>query len=240
MPEEELPSGELVNWIHEQGGAAILAHPFSPKEPWNNWDINDWDGFEVYNFGHELYDRDAVGFGLSLYSEEEADVLQEVQDLSDTSTEMWDAFTAERPVAAITGSNAHLRRSQQYFRVALNSSTQYVIARNKSEIEIVEALSKGHSYMVFESRGKALDFSFTASQEEISYRIGDVIEKTGEVVMEIHLPEAATIRVIQNGAIIGEEVSDHLEFSVDQRGTYRVEVYKQEGLWIFTNPMYII
>ena len=30
-------SQELVNWIHNRGGYAIIAHPFSRKRPWTNW-----------------------------------------------------------------------------------------------------------------------------------------------------------------------------------------------------------
>ena len=35
---------EIVNIIHQQGGYAIPAHPYSKKKPWTNWEIKDFDG----------------------------------------------------------------------------------------------------------------------------------------------------------------------------------------------------
>ncbi len=59
-PPKKLSSQALVDWIHQKHGSAILAHPFSPRTPWSNWDIRDFDGFEIYNFAHAVYFQNKI------------------------------------------------------------------------------------------------------------------------------------------------------------------------------------
>jgi len=240
MPPKDASSQELVDWIHEKKGYAILAHPLSPREPWEDWEIKNWDGFEVYNFAHELYNQDAIGFGLSLYSEPEDTVLKTAQYLSPESEKMWDDVLKIRPISAIVGSNAHLKKNNKYFRVAVRSGVIYALVPDRSEAAVTRALGQGRSYMAFETRGRTEGFSFKAVSENTSYNIGDTVPYSPSgTALNVQVPEAAKIILIHKGDIIKNETSAEISFSAVDPGAYRVEVYKNNEIWIFTNPIYV-
>lgn len=236
---ENTTSQKLIDWIHDKGGYAILAHPLSPKEPWGNWTVKNWDGFEVYNFAHELYNQDIIGFGLDMYMQNEDEVLKTVQIVSPESKRMWDELLQKRHVAAMSGSNAHLKKNRKYFNAAFKSSIIYAIADELNTHAITAAIAEGRSYMVFETLGRADKFLFTAENENLLYQIGDTVSAASETALHIQLPEPARILIIHNGQAVQEENTDQLTYAASDPGAYRVEVYKGDHLWIFTNPIYV-
>jgi hypothetical protein len=239
MPADDMSSQELVDWIHEKKGYAILAHPLSPKEPWNNFKIKNWDGFEVYNFGHELYKKDIISFGLDLHSEDEDKVLKTVQFLSPESVKFWDQGLEKRKLTAVVGSNVHLKRDLKYFRAALKSAVLYVVVSDRSEQVLTDAVGQGRSYMVFETYGRADLFSFTAKQQGALYNIGDAFATGSDVTFTVQAPVESTIRLIHRGQVVQEVKGKELIYTSSDAGAYRVEVYLGENLWIFTNPIYL-
>ena len=239
MPSESFTSQELIDWIHEKKGYAILAHPLSVKEPWNNFNVTDWDGFEVYNFAHDLYEKDIVSFGLDLHDGDEDKVLRTVQELSPASRKFWDETLEKRHVTAVVGSNVHLKRDLKYFRAALKSAVQYVLVSDRSEQALIDAFGQGRSYMVFETYGRADKFSFTAKQGDVEFQIADTVTGLKNVKFNIIVGEKAKIQLIHHGNVVKEETGESLSYDPTDLGAYRVEVYKGDKLWIFTNPIYI-
>ncbi len=231
---------ELIDWIHQEGGYAILAHPLGSKNPWRNWEAKGWDGLEIYNFGHELFSENIVEAAIDSFSDDPADLLNSAQRIVPEHFSFWDNLLKERPVVATAGSDAHLKRSTKNFFTALQASTVYVMAGELKEEEIVKAIGSGRVFIVFETRGMAREFSFWAERNGEAFNPGETLQApAAEVSLHIRIPPAGRIRLIHDGSVVAEEEAGRLEFSAQSSGAYRVEVYQNGNLWIVSNPIYL-
>jgi hypothetical protein len=73
--------------------------------------------------------------------------------------------------------------------------------------------------------------------------MGDEINSSGPVTLQVKLPCAADIRLIRNGRVVKSSHGEAMVFITNEPGIYRVEAYikfmgKDRG-WIFSNPIYI-
>jgi hypothetical protein len=50
------------------------------------------------------------------------------------------------------------------------------------------------------------------------------------------LPEKANIRFLLNGNIVKTNTGKSADLKITDKGVYRVEVYKKEKTWIYSNP----
>lgn len=241
-PTEEMSSQKLIDWIHSQGGYAIIPHPFGEKNPWKNWDVKGWDGFEVYNFAHDgLHGDGGVDFAMEAVFGDPRSELKSIQKIPQEHFSFWDKALKDHPVAGLSGTDAHMKHRAESFSVALESVTLYVIANQLTEAEIVKAIGTGKTFMAFDSRGIATDFLFRAEANGKTVGPGETLEvqKDTEVTFHVHLPVSAKIKVIHNGSVAAEEEIGELEFSAREPGAYRIEVYQDDNLWIFSNPIYL-
>ncbi len=261
-PAKDMSSQALIDWAHSQGGYAFLPHPFCIKNPWKNWDVQGWDGLEVYNFGHSLFEGgEAVDLFLRSFSESDDAILKDAQQINPEHFAFADQVLQQRKMALIAGADAHLKRTESWFQMALNSHTLYVVSPALEEKEILRALAEGRSFVVFETHGRAPDFSFWAAPRAETpavsvrlqdveapvqagsapqkYRVGDEILQNGPVVFHVHAPDAAKIRLVHNGVVAAEQAGTDLTFESAEKGPYRVEVDRDGQLWIFTNAIYL-
>ncbi len=238
-PREGMGAQDLIDWIHGQGGYAILPHPFGPKNPWRDWTVRDWDGLELYNFGHGLFEGETVELYLRSFTESNSSLLKSSQKIPPEHFSFWDEQLSQRRVAGIAGCDAHLKREQKWFSIALESVTIYVIADQLEEKEIIRAIGTGRAFMVFEVRGKASGFSFWAERGGQIFNSGDTVQAFSEVNLHVHAPAPAKIRLIRDGTVMVEGETQDISFSSVEPGAYRVEVYLGEELWIFSNPVYL-
>jgi len=238
-PPGKIGSQELIHWIHSEGGYAFLPHPFSQKHPWKNWDVDGWDGFELYNFGHELFEADAVDLYIRSFGESNESLLPETQIIPAENFAFWDKLTGTRKVAAIGGADAHLKKKERWFAAAMESVTLYVKASGLEENAIIDAMAKGRTFIVFETNGLAKDFDFWADTKNGRYTMGDEITSEAGTVLHVHLPESAKIVLIRNGAAAAEEETQDFTFAAGEPGVYRVDVYRNGRLWLVSNPIYI-
>lgn len=235
----EMPSQQLIDWIHASGGYAILAHPFTPKNPWKNWSVEEWDGLEVYDFGHNLLAGDIVDFAVrSLYEDKES-LLSSAQNISDEDLAFLDDLLKERAVSMVAGVDAHLKNSTKHFEWAFQSVALYVLAKQLNEEEIIKAMATGKVFMVFETHGSAEGFSYWAEQNGQIFNLGDTLEAGRGASLHVHLPILARIRLIHDGVVAAEELTQEMDFPASEPGAYRVEVYQDDKPWIYSNPIYL-
>ena len=240
-PTEEMSSQKLIDWIHTQGGYAIIPHPFGQKNPWKNWDVKGWDGLEVYNFGHELHGEGGADFAMEALFGDPRPELKSLQKVSEKYFSFWDDALKVRPVAGLGGTDAHMKCRPEGFLAALESVTLYVIADTLEENKIVKAVGTGRAFMAFETRGIASEFLFWAETNEKTVGPGETLEVQDDTEISFHVrvPVSAKIKVIYNGSIVVEEEAGELNFSAGEAGAYRIEVYQGRDLWIFSNPIYL-
>jgi len=70
--------------------------------------------------------------------------------------------------------------------------------------------------------------------------MGDSIPLVGKISLKVTLPaKAAEIRFLRNGEIVKSVEAETAEFSVKEKGAYRVEVYFYKKAWIYSNHIRI-
>ena len=87
--------------------------------------------------------------------------------------------------------------------------------------------------------GEADSFEFYGIQGSSRVVCGGSLESADNVRLQIKLPEKASIKLIHNGNTVLSADTDNLEYSVKEKGIYRVEAWKGSRGWIFSNHIRI-
>jgi len=240
----EMGSNDLIQWIHSRGGYAFLAHPTGPRNRWRNPLAEDYDGLEVYNFANSIYNAPVwkLAFAGAFYTPG-AFLRTFQQEPPFSGLEMWDRQLSRRPSAAVGAVDSHIHArllgfAPESLLLMFRAVTVHVYSDALETGAIVDALGKGRSFMVFETKGRADHFLFQGKANGTSYLPGDTVS-SGPVSFEINAPEDAYIRLIHNGARAAETHGKSLRFQSAGPGYYRVEVYKEDAPWIISNPIYL-
>ena len=105
--------------------------------------------------------------------------------------------------------------------------------------QIIEALGCGRSFVVNHYYGSGTGFRFFAEYDGEHYFLGDEIKfrksKNKKILFRTFLPSAAKIRLIHNGKCVDELVSLDCIWDSDEAGSYRIEAWKHDRGWIFSN-----
>ena len=246
-PEETPPRGSspetILEWVHGKGGVGILAHPVS-KTPWKNPDTQNFDGLEVYNFAHSLLETNRMALGGRLGALSRKRFLRNFQKRPDSLLDYWDRKLESGKVAGWGAADAHIRHKWlgwpfENELLQFESVTMVALTEKLQTTPILEALAKGKSFMAFESRGLAMGFSFTAQAKGKIYGSGETGLLNDRPVFLIKTPERATIRLVRHGVMVFEYEGREAAYPVEHEGAYRVEAYRNGGLWILSNPIYI-
>ena len=107
-PPDKEAGQELIEWIHEKGGYAIIPHPIGKKSYWKNWDVKGYDGIEIYNFFHSIYDIPTMEFGLEFAFLPPNLFLKALSRPMEKSLELWDQSLQNGKVAGFGGTDAHV------------------------------------------------------------------------------------------------------------------------------------
>jgi hypothetical protein len=237
-------SENLINWIHRQGGYAVLAHPTGKKKPWINWQVQDWDGMEVYNFADDFYRGNKIKIVVKAIFLSPDSFLSRTVKVPRESLKVWRSELKSRPVAAFGGANAHLKVklagwTPENFLLYLKSVTTYVYAESLDEKAILDALGKGRSFMALEALGSAKDFSYLIKTGQAVYGPGEHVKLETPAALSVMLPKEARIELYRSGELLKEADGNELKTVLEQPGTYHVEVYAGKKLWIYSNPIYV-
>ena len=116
-----------------------------------------------------------------------------------------------------------------------------------NEETLLRALKEGHCFIGFDLFGDTSGFRFTAADADEQRIMGDEIKLETEVKLNVMAPVPARILLFKDGNVIGDESSVRTrEYTVTERGTYRVEVYPaqlpapvKDQPWIISNPIYV-
>ncbi len=237
-------SANLIKWIHSQGGYAVLAHPTGKKKPWINWQVQDWDGMEVYNFADDFYRGNKIKIVVKAIFLPPDSFLSRTAKVPKESLKVWRDELKSRPVAAFGGTNAHLKVklagwTPENFLLYLKSVTTYVYAKSLDEKAILKALGEGRGFVALEAFGSAREFSFAIKSGQAVYGPGEHVKLETPAALSVTLPKEARIELYRNGELLKEADGNKLEAEIDKAGTYHAEVYAGKKLWIYSNPIYV-
>lgn len=256
-----LPAVEIVRNVRKAGGIGFIAHPHEkrssmkehPPYPWTEWDIDEFDGIEIWNHMSEWME------GLTEENKYQCFIhpLKSIISPPQETLRVWDELNTKRPVPAIGGVDAHAHKVNLLgffevevfpYKVLFKSIRTHILSTesivpgkkpddvNRAKKVVYEALKAGRSFVSNYYHGDAAGFRFFAEQNSGISQMGETVPFTGKAGLKVLLPaDNAEIRLIRNGEIIDQVNGPEAGFNIKQPGAYRVEVYIDGKNWIYSN-----
>ncbi|HAE60556.1 MAG TPA: hypothetical protein DCG54_13900 [Anaerolineae bacterium] len=255
----------LIDNVRRAGGLSFLAHPTDAACPpigetaidWVDWQVQGYNGIELWNGFSELKTRSLTIFHALFY----LFFPQFIGHGPDPSLlERWDSLLNQgRRLVAIGGSDAHalhiskgpLKRTVFPYEWHFQTVNTHIFTPTPltGQLEedtrmVYEALAAGHCFVAYDLPASTRGFRFSAQGREKSAMMGDEISAEGSLTLQVRLPQNAEGRLLKDGKVIrqwnSQEAISHI---TTQPGVYRVETYlnflgRRRG-WIFSNPIYV-
>jgi len=252
---------EYVKKVKESGGIGFLAHPHEkrthmkehPPYPWVEWDTEDFTGIEIWNHMSEWMENltEQNKYQNFLHP------LKSITKPPEETLKVWDELNLKRRVVGIGGVDAHAHKYNVLgffeveifpYKVLFKSIRTHILT--KSEIQrtddskqienpkkiIYDSLKSGMCFIGNDYHGDSKGFRFFAETNHKIYNMGETILKSGKVKFKVLVPtQTAEIRFIRNGKQIDSVENGECEFIVNDKGSYRVEVYLNGNAWIYSN-----
>lgn len=255
----KLSANEYVKQIKDKGGIGFLAHPDEqrnhlpehPSYPWQA-ETDDFTGIEIWNHMSEWIE----GMDESNKIDRFLHPLKSVIAPSVKSLKRWDDSALNRSVTAIGGVDAHALKQNVLgffeveifaYKVLFKSIRTHVllnepVLKNKNEsfekdkFQILNALRTGKCFIANYYNGNAKGFRFYAEFKGITCNMGDTISSNNEnVILKVLVPDECEIKLVHNGKLINSQLGMNISWDVKEKGIYRVECWKQDRGWIFSN-----
>lgn len=241
---------DVLRDIHDLGGAAIVAHPTSPRRglEWADSALPGAWGIEVLNGDTQWRAAGAPRMLLSglLYPFNPQYALTRLMTRPAAAT-LWDALLSRRSTAGIVGADAHTRLPsyEAVFRVARN----HVIldaplsgdgARDAAVV--TDALARGRAFIGIDGIAPTDGFFFTAGRDGRSWTMGHSVPPHPRLALRaggLDHPEAQ-FHLLKDGEVV-ESAAGGLDVKAGSAGVYRVEVTLPgwNVPWIMSNPIYV-
>lgn len=259
----KLSAKEYVKQIKDKGGIGFLAHPDEkrthlPEHPSYPWieETDDFTGIEIWNHMSEWIE----GMDESNKLDRFLHPLKSVIAPSDTTLRRWDNASMNRHVTGIGGVDAHALKQNVLgffeveifaYKVLFKSIRTHVLVNDpilknnkasfeKDKMQILTALKEGKCFIANYYNGNPKGFRFYAEFKGITCNMGDTITAKGEnVILRALVPSDCTFKLVFNGEIINEHKGMNAAWDVNKPGIYRVECWKDERGWIFSNHIRI-
>ncbi|MFN7914364.1 MAG: CehA/McbA family metallohydrolase [Vicinamibacterales bacterium] len=267
---------DVVDDVRRLGGMGIAAHPDSPKAElrWRDWQapldgvelINPDTSWRVHAFTDDgsrwLLLRTLLGYAVRP-SEAVAGVLTESNQLR----AQWLALTADRPVVAIAGADAHAKLALRDAEPGDNRFSIPIPSYDSSfeslsvhvtpgrpltgdaagdSAAVLDGIRRGHVYVAVDGWASPPSFSFTATSGAAQAAAGDTLLVSGPVAMHVRSnAPAGYVTMLRRGAdVVTERGEPSFDIDVGSTpGTYTVEVRRpmSEGMppWLTSNPIYV-
>ncbi len=112
---------------------------------------------------------------------------------------------------------------------------------------LLSGISAGHCFIGFDLFGDTTGFRYTAHDQDEDRMMGDEIKLENEVRLTVGLPVSGRIVMLKDGSVIHDDTGIRTkDYTVNEKGSYRVEVYLPqlpkpagEQPWIISNPIYV-
>ena len=250
-----LPEEEIVRRVRAQGGLAFVVHPEGKRrldigvnlKRWQNWHLGDFQGLEIWSFMHDWAEKfrwwKVRDFYRAPYSKITGPDLKLL--------EVWDRLCKKRKVSAFAGLDAHAKplfltryKFLPYERI-LDTTLTYVLVDDWSRDDkedvrrLYSALQEGRAFVAYDHDLAARGFRFYAETETGRYEMGESVPPGLVCAFHVILPEAARISVKKDGNGLLSKYGSTFDFQTHDRGVYRVEVFRENRPWIFSNPIYV-
>ncbi len=250
---------EYVDAIKRMGGIGFLAHPAEkrdhiaslPPYPWTRWDVEGFDGIEVWNQISDWMERLRGWQSLTR-------LLSPNKKLGDAPPELmerWDTLNRKRFVSAIGGVDAHSRRFKWGpfscvvfpIDVELRGVRMHLFVKESewgnasgTADALLSAMRDGRGFISNFSRGDAKGSKIIMTDKTGAVRYPGRREPNDSthfpMKIRVELTDKAKIVLIRNGQRMQSATAASAEWEINENGVYRVEAYRVSGAWIYSNP----
>jgi len=256
-----LPAEEYLCRVRQQGGFGFIAHPNEkrasmpeyPPYPWTQWDSDCFDGIEIWNHMSEWME------GLT-HKNKYLRALHPRRSIvapKKETLERWDELNLKRKVPAIGGVDAHghvhklwgfIPKKIFHYKVSFRTIRTHVLSEKVIQpggnaadaLQVIyRPLREGRSYIAHDYLGKADVFRFWAENKDARAEMGETLPLKKETMLRVALPAEAEVALIRNGQKATVKRGDKMDFPVEQKGIFRVEVYRKGRLWVLSNHIRI-
>ena len=248
-----LSARDYVREVRRRRGLGIIAHPDEvrtstkyPSYPWTEWGVRDFDGIEIWNHMSAWMEQVTIrNITKMLISPRSF-----LKTPSKNILARWDEMAQHRRVAGIGALDVHaipyrlgpFRITIFPYKVQLQAiRTHILLKRNlpsdfkEAKRALLNALRKAHIFFCNYRWGSGRGFRFWAESPEGVAVIGDAISEHPRLTFAVRLPDAAHIVLVHNGNKVLETDGKEAHFRWTKPGAVRVEVYKGDKGWIFSN-----
>ncbi|HEX8748108.1 MAG TPA: hypothetical protein VF717_12975 [Pyrinomonadaceae bacterium] len=262
------PAQDFITEEKSDSRLVFLAYP----QEFRSWEAAEgYDGIEVYNlYTNARRINPLLMFfdGLWSYGSYPDLLFTRFYERPAESLKRWDDLNSAggRRLVALAGNDAHQNvglhlgdaGGKKYLGILLDPyARSFQLVRTHALLEkekpltteaLLEALARGHCYIAFDVLADATGFRLSARSGNASAIMGDTLALSeGDTRLQVTTPIKSRIVLFRNGQAV-EEAPESLgkEFTVNERGVYRVEVYMdalgpsfRDRPWIISNPIYI-
>lgn len=259
---ENIGERNYIDEVHKQGGFCFAAHPDESmhrenvQKPlrWNDWSIDTFDGLEIWNYLTDWTDNYTVKKNLMLQYFSRHKI---TKGPSKNLLAWWDRLNNKKDdiVPAVGGLDAHsfpfgkhgfLAKISDYydFFKALNNAVYLDMPLSKNYFEaraqILNAIKIGNNILINKKVSTNTNIEYFVENKGEKFYAGEIAKLGDYSKLILKLPQKALCRIIHNGILIYENETKILEYDRLNQGKYRIEVYKNNTPWIFTNPIKVI
>jgi len=257
-----LPPAEYIKKVTELGGVGFIAHPDEkrnqmkehPPYPWTDWDAEGFTGIEIWNHMSEWMEN------LTEENKYQAFMhpLRTIQGPQPETLERWDKLSMTRKIVGIGGVDAHAHKVNLLgffevevfpYKVLFKSIRTHILLDQKIEVSesqdsaketealILKALTAGNCFISNYYHGDAKGFRFYLKDPSLStWGMGSAVAFREYLQFVVTVPSGpCSVKLVRNGEEYGISNSEESVFDIIEEGVYRVEVYKFNKAWIFSN-----
>ncbi len=259
---DTLATAEALRQTNAREAFSIAAYP----EEWQHLDAGGYDGLEIYNLYTNARQANPVTlFFDALWAGYPELLFTRFYARPEANLQRWDVATRQRRIVAVAGNDAHqnigfgladasghrfvylqldpYERSFRLFRTHVLLPAGQPLTTES----LLSALRQGHCFTGFDVLGETSGFRFTAHNGAEQKLMGDEITWREGVRLRVALPVSARVILYKDGQAVQDEPAiSQQEFTVREKGVYRVECYLPQlpgaagGLpWIISNPIYV-
>lgn len=253
----------FLDKIHSENRLAFIAYP----EKHQTWDSN-FDGIEVFSLHTASKQISPLPVILDVvWSYPAYPDLTFAQYLKrpDANLVKFDEISQSRRISMFTGLDAHsnlgfhllgddsggkiLNLKFDRFATIFRLFRIHLLLKKDEPLtreSVVEALKNGRYFTGFDTLGDTSGFMFAAAGPSSSGVMGDEVALNDGTLLKLAAPEPARFVIFRNGEKFFESTGTEATFDVNEKGTYRAEVYLDalgapfdQMPWIMSNPIYV-
>ena len=225
-----------------------------PPYPWTAWESADYQGIEIWNQMSEWME------GLTPWNKiwRFVNPRRSINAPNQQTLLRGDEVNQKRKVSGIGGVDAHAHKHRMFgglieltvfrYKVQFQTVRTHLLLSKpllpgvkveEAKKLIYDAILNCRIFVSNFYNGDAKGFLFWAENEQGRAPIGGELLNRKGTHLHIHLPSQAQIRLIRDGKQLDSQEGKIVHFDIDQPGLYRVEVYKNNRAWIYSNHIRI-